>query len=63
MDDKAVPYQQSVDFRNAVAREGGTVELVSYEGEGHVFAKEATRRDVIERMERFLEKHVLALQR
>jgi len=36
---------------------------VSYEGEGHMFAREATRRDVIERMERFLEKHVLALQR
>ena len=63
MDDKAVPYQQSVDFRDAMRRHGGTVELVSYEGEGHVFAKEATRRDVIERMERFLEKHVLALQR
>ena len=63
LDDKAVPHQQSVDFRDAMRRHGGTVELVSYEGEGHVFAKEATRRDVIERMERFLEKHVLALQR
>jgi dipeptidyl aminopeptidase/acylaminoacyl peptidase len=63
LDDRAVPHQQSVDFRDAVRRHGGTVELVSYEGEGHVFAKEATRRDVIERMERFLEKHVLALQR
>jgi acetyl esterase/lipase len=63
MDDKAVPHQQSVDFRDAMRRHGGTVELVSYEGEGHVFAKEATRRDVLERMERFLEKHVLALQR
>jgi dipeptidyl aminopeptidase/acylaminoacyl peptidase len=62
-DDKAVPHQQSVDFRDAVKRHGGTAELVSYEGEGHMFAREATRRDVIERMERFLDKHVLALQR
>jgi dipeptidyl aminopeptidase/acylaminoacyl peptidase len=62
-DDKAVPHQQSVDFRDAVRRHGGSAELVSYEGEGHMFAREATRRDVIERMERFLEKHVLALQR
>ena len=57
-DDKAVPHQQSVDFAEAVRRRGGTAELVSYEGEGHGFAKEANRRDVIVRMERFLEKYV-----
>jgi dipeptidyl aminopeptidase/acylaminoacyl peptidase len=62
-EDKAVPHQQSIDFAEAVRRRGGTAELVLYDGEGHVFAKEATRRDVIERMERFLEKCVLALQR
>ena len=62
-DDRAVPHQQSVEFRDAVRHHRGTAELVSYEGEGHVFAKEATRRDVIERMERFLEKYVLSLQR
>jgi dipeptidyl aminopeptidase/acylaminoacyl peptidase len=61
--DKAVPYQQSVDFAAAVERRGGTVELVSYEGEGHGFAKESNRRDMMERMERFLDKYVLNLQR
>lgn len=61
--DKAVPYQQSVDFAEAVRRRGGTAELVSYEGEGHGFAKESNRRDMMERMERFLDKYVLNLQR
>ena len=61
-DDKAVPHQQSVDFAAAVQRRGGIAELVSYEGEGHVFARETSRRDVIERMEVFLEKYVLARQ-
>ena len=62
VDDKAVPVQQSVDFEAAVRRQGGRVELVTYEGEGHGFVKEATRRDVIERMERFLDKFVLCRQ-
>ena len=61
-DDKAVPHQQSVDFAAAVSRRGGIAELISYEAEGHVFAREASRRDVIERMEAFLEKYVLARQ-
>jgi len=61
--DKAVPYQQSVDFEEAVRRRGGTAELVSYEGEGHGFAQESNRRDMMERMERFLDKYVLTLQR
>jgi dipeptidyl aminopeptidase/acylaminoacyl peptidase len=61
--DKAVPYQQSVVFANALERRGSPVELVSYEGEGHGFAKEANRRDMIERMERFLDRYVLCLQR
>jgi dipeptidyl aminopeptidase/acylaminoacyl peptidase len=62
-EDKAVPCQQSVDFAEAMRRRGATVELVTYEGEGHGFAKEANRRDMIERMERFLDKYVLTLQR
>jgi len=61
--DKAVPYQQSVDFEEAVRRRGGIAELVSYEGEGHGFAQESNRRDMMERMERFLDKYVLSLQR
>jgi dipeptidyl aminopeptidase/acylaminoacyl peptidase len=62
-EDKAVPHQQSVVFAEAVKRRGGIAELVSYEGEGHGFAREANRRDVIERMERFLEKYVICQQR
>lgn len=61
-EDKAVPYQQSVDFAEAVRRRNGVVELVSYEGEGHGFVKETNRRDMYERMERFLEKYVVNLQ-
>ncbi|MGH7680665.1 MAG: S9 family peptidase [Candidatus Eiseniibacteriota bacterium] len=62
-EDKAVPHQQSVDFTEAVKRRGGTAELLSYEGEGHGFTKEVNRRDVIERMEAFLEKYVVNQQR
>ena len=51
-DDKAVPHQQSVDFAQAVRQNGGIAEVVSYPGEGHGFVREATRRDVIEKMER-----------
>jgi dipeptidyl aminopeptidase/acylaminoacyl peptidase len=61
-EDKAVPHQQSVDFAEAVKRNGGVAELVSYPGEGHGFQKEANRRDMLERMERFLDKYVLCLQ-
>lgn len=62
-EDKAVPHQQSVEFAEAVKRNGGIAELVSYEGEGHGFVREANRRDVIEKMEKFLEKYVICLQK
>ncbi|HEX7078933.1 MAG TPA: prolyl oligopeptidase family serine peptidase [Candidatus Eisenbacteria bacterium] len=62
-EDKAVPHAQSVEFAEAVRRQGGVAELVSYEGEGHGFVREETRRDAAERMERFLERTVLARQR
>jgi len=62
-EDKAVPHQQSVEFVEAVKRNGGIAELVSYEGEGHGFVREANRRDVIEKMEKFLEKYVICLQK
>jgi len=61
-DDKVVPVQQSIDYAEAVRRQGGVAELVLYDGEGHGVAQEANRRDQIERMERFLDKYVLALQ-
>ncbi len=57
-EDVVVPHQQSVDFAEAVRRKGGIAELVSYDGEGHGFVKEATRRDVIEKMEGFLNRYV-----
>lgn len=61
-EDTAVPYQQSVEFAEAVRRGGGVAELVLYDDEGHGFRKEANRRDQLERMEAFLEKYVINLQ-
>lgn len=61
-EDAAVPYQQSVEFAEAVKAQGGIAELVLYDDEGHGFRKERNRKDVIERMERFLEKYVINLQ-
>ncbi len=60
--DKAVPYQQSVEFAEAVRKQGGIAELVLYEDEGHGFRQEKNRRDQLERMEAFLEKYVVNLQ-
>jgi dipeptidyl aminopeptidase/acylaminoacyl peptidase len=62
-DDKAVPFQQSVEFAEAVRRKGGIAELVLYDDEGHGFVREANRRDQLEKMERFLEKYVINLQK
>jgi dipeptidyl aminopeptidase/acylaminoacyl peptidase len=61
-EDKAVPTRQSVDFAEAVQRAGGLAELVLYDEEGHSFVREATKRDMYQRMERFLEKYVINLQ-
>ena len=61
-EDKAVPYQQSVEFAEAVRRNGGIADLVSYQGEGHGFVKEANRRDLIEQIEKFLNKYVICQQ-
>jgi dipeptidyl aminopeptidase/acylaminoacyl peptidase len=60
--DNVVGVQQSIDFAEAVRRRGGVAELVLYDDEGHTFAREATRRDQIEQMERFLDKYVLSQQ-
>ncbi len=60
--DTAVPVQQSIDYAEAVRRNGVVAELILYDDEGHVFVREATRRDQIEKMERFLDKYVLCLQ-
>lgn len=60
--DTVVPYQQSVEFAEALKAQGGIAELVLYDDEGHGFRKERNRKDIIEQMERFLEKYVLNLQ-
>lgn len=62
-EDKAVPHQQSVDFAAAIRARGGIAELISYQGEGHGFGREANRRDMLEKMERFLDRYVIARQR
>ncbi|MGE5176576.1 MAG: alpha/beta hydrolase family protein [Hyphomicrobiales bacterium] len=60
VDDKAVPIEQSDVFAAAIRAQGGDVELVRYEGEGHGFVREETRRDVAVKMVAFLERTVLA---
>jgi dipeptidyl aminopeptidase/acylaminoacyl peptidase len=60
--DKAVPVQQSIDFAEAIRRNGGIAELVIFEDEGHNFGREANQRTIIETMERFLDKYVMCLQ-
>ncbi|HRE28939.1 MAG TPA: prolyl oligopeptidase family serine peptidase, partial [Anaerolineales bacterium] len=60
-EDAAVPYQQSVDFAEAVRRQGGVAELVLYDDEGHGFVREANRRR-IEETERFLNRYVINQQ-
>jgi dipeptidyl aminopeptidase/acylaminoacyl peptidase len=61
-EDKAVPYQQSVEFAEAVKAQGGIAELVLYDDEGHGFRKEHNRKDYVQRTEQFLEKYVINLQ-
>ncbi len=58
-EDKAVPLNQSEALADAIRRAGGSVDLVVYEGEGHGFQKEASRRDVIEKTEEFLRRVAL----
>ncbi len=62
-EDVAVPYQQSVEFADAVKRNGGLAELVLYDDEGHGFVKETNRQDAMEKMEKFLMKYVVNLQK
>jgi len=62
-EDTAVPHQQSVDYAAAAQKQSVIAELVSYAGEGHGFVKEANRRNMIETMEKFLDKYVVNLQK
>ncbi len=61
-EDKAVPYEQSVEFAEAVRANGGIAELVLYDDEGHGFRQERNRKDYVQRMEAFLERYVVNLQ-
>ncbi len=61
--DKAVPTRQSIDFAEAVRRQGGTAELVIFEDEGHSYYRAANLRTLYETMDRFLDKYVINLQR
>jgi dipeptidyl aminopeptidase/acylaminoacyl peptidase len=61
-EDKAVPYQQSVDFAEAIRRRGGEVELVLFDDEGHGFTREANRKTTLERTLAFLERVVINRQ-
>ena len=61
-EDKAVPYEQSVEFAQAVKANRRIAELVLYDDEGHGFRKEYNRRDQLEKMTAFLEKYVINLQ-
>jgi dipeptidyl aminopeptidase/acylaminoacyl peptidase len=57
--DKVVPPAQSQAVADAVEKNGGTVELHVYEGEGHGWARPETIQDELERVESFLRRHVL----
>jgi dipeptidyl aminopeptidase/acylaminoacyl peptidase len=61
--DKVVPVRQSIDFAEAVRRNGGSAELVVFDEEGHSFGLEANLRTIYETMERFLDKYVMCQQR
>jgi dipeptidyl aminopeptidase/acylaminoacyl peptidase len=60
--DKVVPVQQSLDFAEAVRRNGGPAELVVFEDEGHGFSREINLRTIYETMDRFLDKYVMCQQ-
>ena len=53
-DDPVVPIGQSETLVDTIAADGGAVELVVYDGEGHGFRDPLNQRDEYERTERFL---------
>jgi dipeptidyl aminopeptidase/acylaminoacyl peptidase len=57
--DVAVTPDQAEAMAQAFRSAGKTCIMHIYEGEGHGWARAATTRDYIERMDRFLEEHVL----
>ncbi len=61
--DKVALTRQSAAFAEAVRRNGGVAELVIYEDEGHSFTRDQNRRDMYIKIEQFLEKYAINLQR
>ncbi len=50
-EDKIVPPTQATRLARAIEKNGGTVEVVVYEGEGHIFTRGENVRDSVVRME------------
>ena len=61
--DDVVPLAQSEAIHKIVAARGVPVELKVYEGEGHGWRKLATVLDELDRVDRFLRRHVLRVAR
>ncbi len=57
--DRVVPPAQAAALVDAIRDAGGTVEHHVYQGEGHGFGRVDTVLDVYERIEDFLQRHVL----
>lgn len=57
--DDVVPLAQSEAIYKAVQKNGVDVEMKVYEGEGHGWRRLATVLDELERVDRFLRRHVL----
>lgn len=57
--DKVVPVSHTSRMADALRRSGATVECHIYEGEGHGWRLASTQIDELERIEKFLRRHVL----
>jgi dipeptidyl aminopeptidase/acylaminoacyl peptidase len=60
--DKVVPVQQSIDFHQAIQKQGGRSTLILFDEEGHGFRLEANKKILFETMEAFLKKYVQCKQ-
>ncbi len=58
-EDLRVHPRQSEELVDELTRQGKTFEFVVYEGEGHGILRPANRRDFLERLERFLDWHLM----
>jgi dipeptidyl aminopeptidase/acylaminoacyl peptidase len=58
-DDNICPPNQSQLMADRIKSNGGTVELATYPGEGHVFAKGTTLEDMEVRREKWFRKYLV----